>query len=107
MAAITIGVPVFNEAARLAGCLERLQAQTFGDFEVLIFDNASTDATGEIAKAVCKSDRRFAYLRQPVNRGAIGNFNDVLRAAQSPYFLRRAADDSADADYVEVLHGLL
>ena len=107
MAAITIGVPVYNEAARLAGCLEHLRAQTFPDFEVLIFDNASTDATGEIAQAFCARDPRFGYVRQPVNRGAIGNFNDVLRAAQSPYFIWRAADDSADLDYLEVLHGLL
>jgi glycosyltransferase involved in cell wall biosynthesis len=107
MAAVTIGVPVFNEAARLGRCLELLQAQTFGDFEVLIFDNASTDATGEIAQDFCARDPRFSYVRQPINKGALPNFNDVLRAAQSPYFLWRAADDSADADYVEVLHALL
>jgi glycosyltransferase involved in cell wall biosynthesis len=107
MAAITIGVPVYNEAARLDRCLELLRAQTFTDFEVLIFDNASTDATGEIAQAFCTRDPRFSYVRQPVNRGAIGNFNDVLHAARSPYFIWRAADDSADLNYLEVLHGLL
>ena len=107
MAAITIGVPVYNEADRLDRCLELLRAQTFSDFEVLIFDNASTDATGQIAQAFCARDPRFSYVRQPVNRGAIGNFNDVLKAARSPYFIWRAADDSADLNYLEVLHGLL
>ena len=107
MAAITIGVPVYNEAARLERCLETLRAQTFTDFEVLIFDNASTDATAEIAQAFCARDPRFRHVRQPVNRGAMGNFVDVLHAAQSPYFMWRAADDSADPDYVEALHRLL
>lgn len=107
MAAVTIGVPVFNEAERLPRCLDLLRAQTFTDFEVLIFDNASEDATGEIAKAFCAGDRRFSYVRQTTNRGAIGNFSDALHAAQSPYFMWRAADDSADLDYLEVLHGLL
>jgi len=107
MAAITIGVPVFNEAARLEQCLELLHAQTFTDFEALIFDNASTDATGEIAQAFCARDPRFRYHRQPVNRGAVGNFIDVLHAARSRYFMWRAADDSADPNYLEVLHGLL
>jgi glycosyltransferase involved in cell wall biosynthesis len=107
MAAITIGVPVFNEAERLERCLETLRAQTFTDFEALIFDNASTDATGEIAQAFCARDARFRYVRQPVNKGALPNFHDALRAAQSPYFAWRAADDSADPDYFEVLHGLL
>jgi glycosyltransferase involved in cell wall biosynthesis len=107
VASVTIGVPVYNEAARLERCLEGLRAQTFSDFEVLIFDNASTDATGEIARAFCARDPRFHYHRQPVNRGAIANFNDVLLAATSRYFIWRAADDSADLDYLEVLHGLL
>jgi glycosyltransferase involved in cell wall biosynthesis len=107
MAAITIGVPVFNEATRLERCLELLSAQTFGDFEALIFDNASTDETGEIAQAFCARDPRFRYIRQPVNRGAIGNFADALHAARSDYFMWRAADDSADPDYLEALHRLL
>lgn len=107
MAAVTIGVPVFNEAARLKRCLEILRDQTFTDFEALIFDNASDDATGDIAQAFCARDSRFRYVRQAVNKGAQANFNDALAAAESPYFLWRAADDSADANYLEVLHGLL
>ncbi len=107
MAAITVGVPVFNEAARLPRCLEILRAQTFTDFEVLIFDNASDDATGEIAKAFCAHDRRFRYVRNPTNLGAIPNHHAVLRAAQSPYFVWRAADDSSDLNYLEALYAVL
>jgi glycosyltransferase involved in cell wall biosynthesis len=107
MATITIGVPVFNEAARLSRCLDVLRGQTFGDYEVMIFDNASSDATGEIAQGFCRLDRRFSYVRQRTNRGAMENFRDAMRAANSPYFLWRAADDSSDANYLEVLHGLL
>jgi glycosyltransferase involved in cell wall biosynthesis len=107
MAAVTIGVPVFNEAARLERCLDVLRAQTFTDFEVLIFDNASTDATRDIAQSFCARDSRFHYLQQPVNKGALANFKGVLDAAQSPYFMWRAADDKADLDYLEALHGLL
>ncbi|HXQ13236.1 MAG TPA: glycosyltransferase family 2 protein [Caulobacteraceae bacterium] len=107
MAAITVGVPVFNEAARLESCLTVLRDQTFTDFEVLIFDNASEDATGEVAQTFCATDPRFRYVRQPVNKGAMKNFADVLHAATSPYFLWRAADDRSDANYLEVLHDLL
>jgi glycosyltransferase involved in cell wall biosynthesis len=107
MAAITVGVPVYNEAARMVGCLEGLRAQTFNDFEVLIFDNASTDATGEIAQAFCARDSRFHYVRQAMNRGPIVNHHDVMLAATSPYFAWRAADDSSDLNYLEALHGML
>ncbi len=107
MAAITIGVPVYNEATRMVGCLEGLRAQTFTDYEVLIFDNASTDATGDIAQAFCARDSRFRYFRQATNRGQAANHHDVMLAATSPYFHWRAADDSADLNYLEVLYGLL
>jgi glycosyltransferase involved in cell wall biosynthesis len=107
MATITVGLPVFNEAARLSKCLEALQAQTFTDFKVRIFDNASEDATGEIAQEFCSRDPRFCYVRQPVNKGVMRNFRDALHAADSPYFLWRAADDHWAANYLEVLHGLL
>jgi glycosyltransferase involved in cell wall biosynthesis len=107
MAAITVGVPVFNEEARLTRCLDILRGQTFTDFEVLILDNASDDATGNIARAYAAQDPRFRYLRHDANIGAIPNHQAALRAAQSPYFLWRAADDSSDLNYLEVLYGLL
>ncbi|HLI67388.1 MAG TPA: glycosyltransferase family 2 protein [Caulobacteraceae bacterium] len=107
MTVITIGVPVFNEEARLETCLAGLAAQTFGDFTALVFDNASTDATAEIAAAFAARDPRFRLIRQPENKGAMQNFLDALDAAQTPYFLWRAADDRSDANYLEVLHRLL
>jgi glycosyltransferase involved in cell wall biosynthesis len=104
---ITIGVPVFNEEARLEACLENLAGQTLGDFRAVVFDNASSDSTGEIARAFAARDRRFSYRRQATNKGAMGNFADALAAADSPYFTWRAADDRSDLNYLEVLHGLL
>ncbi len=105
--AITIGVPVYNHAGPLAHALEGLAAQTFADFTVLIYDNASTDETGEVARAFAAADPRFVYVRQPHNKGALRNFYEVLKAAKSPYFMWRAADDFSDDRFVEVLIGRL
>lgn len=107
MAAITIGLPVFNEGELLKGSLETLARQTFADFEVLIYDNASTDNTGEVAQSFAGRDPRFRYFRQSENKGALPNFYDCLLAATSEYFLWRAADDRSDDTYLEVLHALL
>src|SRR5579864_5528764 len=108
MAAIGIGVPVFNEAARLQGCLENIAGQTFADFRAVIVDNASTDDTGEIAQAFAARDARFAYRRQPKNLGAMANFASAFHASEgAPYFLWRDADDRWAPDYLEVLHALL
>ncbi len=106
-APVTIGVPVFNGAAFLAESLETLRQQTFTNFQVLIFDNASDDATAEIAAEFVRKDERFRYHRNSANIRAVPNFNAVLQATTSPYFLWRAADDVSDLNYIEVLHGLL
>ena len=107
MASITIGIPVYNEADYLLGSLENLAAQTFGDFRALIFDNASTDSTGDVAQEFARKDDRFHYIRQTENKSALPNFHDALRAADTEYFLWRAADDRSDAHFLDVLHGLL
>ncbi|QUD87330.1 glycosyltransferase family 2 protein [Phenylobacterium montanum] len=107
MAAITVGVPVYNGAAHLAECLDCLLGQTFKDLKILVFDNASTDETPQIAADYAARDPRVRYHRQPHNKGALLNFSDLARAATSPYFLWRAADDRSDANYIEVLHALL
>ena len=104
---ITVGVPVYNGAAFLVQALENLRQQSFGDFRVLIFDNASTDATADIAARYVKDDSRFVYHRQNQNIQAVPNFQAALRAADSSYFLWRAADDLSDLNYLEVLYGLL
>lgn len=107
LALVTIGVPVFNGGDRLRGCLDCLRGQTFQDFEVLIYDNASTDDTGAIANEFVRMDGRFHYYRQSENVGAYNNFIGVLNAAKSQHFLWRAHDDICEPNYLEVLHKLL
>jgi glycosyltransferase involved in cell wall biosynthesis len=107
MAAITVGVPVYNEAELLDGALEALRTQPFADIEVLIYDNASSDATPEVARRYVEQDPRFHYFRQSENKGALPNFYDILCAATSPYFMWKACDDRAPADYITKLHAAL
>ena len=106
MVPITIGVPVYNGADLLDESLACLARQTFGDFRVLIFDNASTDGTAEIAQNWAARDARFHHLRQPTNVGGVTNFREVLRAAESPWFMWRADDDLSADDYIETLYRL-
>jgi glycosyltransferase involved in cell wall biosynthesis len=106
MVPITIGVPVYNGADLLDECLACLARQTFRDFKVLIFDNASTDATAAIAQGWAARDSRFHYVRQPRNLGGVANFRDALLAAESPWFMWRADDDLSDDDYLETLYRL-
>jgi len=90
---VSIGIPVYNGERYLPVALDAIFAQSFTDFEVVISDNASTDATPAICEELAKQDSRIVYHREPVNRGAAWNFNRVFELARAPYFKWTAADD--------------
>jgi|AntAceMinimDraft_12_1070368.scaffolds.fasta_scaffold28018_3 hypothetical protein len=103
MPRVTIGVPVFNGAALIGGCLQHLSEQSFRDFEVVISDNASNDGTSEICADFARRDARFRVLRQASTSTAMQNFLAVRREAQSPLFMWRAFDDLSTPNFIEAL----
>ena len=107
MTAITIAVPVFNGETMIRQSLECLRQQTFKDFEVLVFDNASTDTTRDIVNEFVAADPRFKLIVQPHNKGALANFVDGLHAATAPHFLWRAFDDVTDDVFLAELDAAL
>jgi glycosyltransferase involved in cell wall biosynthesis len=89
---VSIGMPVYNEERYLARALESLLSQDFKDFELIICDNASQDATGQIARHFESWDSRVRYHRNEANLGA-ENFNRVFMLSRAKYFMWAAADD--------------
>ena len=65
---VSIGMPVFNGMRYIERAVSSLLAQSFGDFELIILDNASTDGTLEFARALTK-DPRGAHTLAP--RGSL------------------------------------
>lgn len=100
---VSIGLPVYNGARYVREALDSLLAQTFTDFELIVSDNASTDETEGICREYAARDSRIRYIRQPVNRGAMGNFLFVLEEARGPYFMWAAGDDRWDPRWVGAL----
>src|SRR5215470_5950299 len=98
---VSIGLPVYNGAHFLKEALDALLSQTFGDFELIISDNASTDGTQEICRAYASIDRRIRYYRHEQNRGAAWNHNNVFRLSTSEYFKWAAHDDVCAPQYLE------
>lgn len=98
---ISIGMPVYNGSRYLVEALESLLAQTCGDFELIISDNASTDSTAEICQDYAANDARIRYFRQPQNLGAIGNFNWTFTQASGRFFKWAACDDLCAATFLE------
>ena len=97
---VTIGLPTYNGAAYLAKSLDSLLAMDYSNFELVISDNASTDATESIARAYAQQSGHIRYIRQESNVGAAANFNCVLGAAAGPYFMWAADHDLWDPTFI-------
>ena len=98
---ISLGMPIYNGAAFLRETLDSLLQQTFGDFELIISDNASTDETSDICRSYAKSDPRIRYERLIENAGAIANFNRLPTLATGEYYKWVAADDLCMPTFLE------
>jgi glycosyltransferase involved in cell wall biosynthesis len=98
---LTVGLPVYNSSAYVAESIEAILGQTFGDFELLISDNASTDDTGDICRGYVKQDSRVSYFRQPQNLGLAPNHNFVVERARADLFKWAAGDDLYARDLLE------
>jgi glycosyltransferase involved in cell wall biosynthesis len=88
---ITIAIPTFNRAPLLKECLGTALAQSYQNFEVVVSDNASTDATAEVLKSV--SDQRLRVVRQQRNLGQLANWNACLAEAKGDYAVVLSDDD--------------
>lgn len=98
---VSIGIPVYNGGELFREALDSLVAQSFGDFELIIADNASTDGTESVAREYVTRDRRVRYSRNETNIGLSGNYNRLLHMSQGEYFKWAPADDMCCPTYVE------
>ena len=98
---VSIGLPVYNGERFLVQAIESVLAQTFEDFELIVCDNASTDASGAIAQTYVERDSRVRYFRNASNLGAARNFNRTFELSRGEYFKWLAADDLIAPTYLE------
>ncbi|MEM9379152.1 MAG: glycosyltransferase family A protein [Planctomycetota bacterium] len=99
--AVTIGLPVYNGGEFVDAAIRSIREQSFRDFELVVSDNASSDATEEICRRHASEDHRIEYLRARSNRGAAPNFNLLVDRARGRYFKWAAHDDLIAPTYLE------
>lgn len=97
---VSIGVPVYNARRFLGATLDSLLGQDFQDLELVISDNASSDGSEELCRSYAARDPRVRYVRSPVNRGAVFNFNNALLLCSGEYFMWGSDHDVWDRSYV-------
>lgn len=98
---VSIGLPVHNGEKYLAETIEALLGQTYRNIEVIICDNASTDATEAICRKYAAQDPRIRYFRNQRNLGAARNYNLTMEYARGEYFKWAAHDDLCMPSFIE------
>ncbi|WP_162606665.1 glycosyltransferase family 2 protein [Jiangella asiatica] len=90
---VTLGMPLYNAERYLAQAFDGLLAQDFGDFEIVVSDNASTDCTWSLCQDYAARDPRIRLYRSTENLGAAYNYNRTVELARAPLFKWVAYDD--------------
>ena len=101
---LSVGLPVYNGEKYLAESLDALLGQSYGDYKLIISDNASTDGTEEICRQYLAKDSRLSYYRQPVNIGATPNHNWCFEQSDTELFKWASYDDLYGRDLLAPLY---
>lgn len=96
---ISVIVPVYNAEKWLRRCVDSILAQTFADFELLLVDDGSTDAGGDICDEYARRDARIRVFHKP-NGGASSARNVGLDNALGEWVTFCDADDLVYPDWL-------
>ena len=92
--ALSVVLPVFNGEASLDEAISSITRQSFGDFELLVVDDGSSDGSAAIARRHAAADPRVK-LRSNPGKGLVAALNHGIEQASADLIARMDADDVA------------
>ena len=91
---VSVVLPVRNEERYIGGAVGSILRQTFGDLELIVLDDGSTDRTSEIVAAMAAGDGRVKLVSTE-GRGLVHALNAGVALARGTYIARMDGDDIA------------
>jgi glycosyltransferase involved in cell wall biosynthesis len=107
VARVAVVIPTFAQSAFVARALDSLEGQSFDDWEAIVVDDASPDATAAIVARFVASDPRIRVERMPENRGLGAALNAGLDLTSAPLVAYLPTDDVWYSDHLATLVALL
>lgn len=102
MAKVSVIVPVYNVEKYIKKCIDSILSQTFGDIQVILVDDGSTDNSGSVCEQY-KSDSRIEVIHKS-NGGLSDARNAGMKYVMGDYVLFIDSDDYIDKEMVEILY---
>lgn len=103
---ISICVPNLNTRPFLAERFETIFGQSFGDWELLVYDSYSDDGAWEYIQQLAKQEKRMRAWQGP-RQGTPGSWNPCIQAASGEYIYVATSDDTMAPDCLEKLASAL
>lgn len=100
---MSVIIPVFNCEAYLNKCIDSVANQTYINLEIILVDDGSTDACGQICDAYAKRDNRITVIHKQ-NAGAGAARNAALEICRGEYVVFIDSDDFLALDAIQVLY---
>lgn len=97
----SIVMPAYDAAGSINGAIDAILAQTCGDWELIVVDDASRDDTAALVEAAAARDGRVRLVRRAENGGPAAARNDGIDQAQGTYLWMPDADDTFEPDLLE------
>lgn len=90
---LSVIMACYNVEKTVARAIDSILTQTEQDFEFIIVDDGSQDATSSILGQYEQMDSRIRVLQNSVNKGLSYSLNRAIRQAEAPFLARMDADD--------------
>jgi len=95
---VSVCIPTYNRAASLRRSVAMIQAQDYGNLDILVSDNCSDDDTPAVVAELAARDPRIRYVRHPKNLGLHGNHNFCMDEARGEFLCLFHDHDEHDPD---------
>ena len=93
MPLVSVIMPVYNDEGYVATAIESILAQTFTDFELIVVDDGSSDASAAIVRAYANRDKRIRFFQLERNQGPAVARNRGIAAAGGDFVAGMDSDD--------------
>ena len=90
---VSVIIPTYNRKEYVVKAVDSAKGQTYGNVEIVVIDDGSTDATFETILELSKKDPRIVALKNSVNLGFVATLNVGVKASRGKYIARLDDDD--------------
>lgn len=90
---ISICIPIYNAEKYLSSAIQSVLNQTYKDYELILLNDGSNDASLNIMNKFAQSDNRIKVINDGLNKGLVFRLNQSVNLAKGEYYVRMDADD--------------